>query len=74
MAADVGHVDAAAVVGSDRVHRRRPGILGYVRAFYLALYIIGAVFSDPRAHSSLRVTSLRGSILCRSRRSGDGEH
>ena len=52
MAADVGHVDAAAVVGSDRVHRRRPGILGYMPGFVyiLALYIIGKfVFSDPRA-------------------------
>ena len=52
MAADVGHVDAAAVVGSDRVRRRRPGVLGYVPGFVyiLALYIIGKfVFSDPRA-------------------------
>jgi hypothetical protein len=53
MAADAGHVDAAAVVGgADRVGRRRPGVFSYLPGFVfiLILYIIGKfVFSDPRA-------------------------
>jgi hypothetical protein len=52
MAGDADHVEAAVVTGSDRAHRRRPGVLGYVPGFVyiLILYIIGKfAFSDPRA-------------------------
>ena len=52
MPADVGHIEAAVVGGSDTGSRRHRRFLGYVPGFFyiLILYVIGkVVFEDPRA-------------------------
>jgi hypothetical protein len=72
MAADVGHVDAAAVVGSDRVRRKRRGVLGYVPGTGLQFRTRTAVSSTDTVTTQAGITNIFDNSVARTITVGSG--